>query len=633
MLRDIIHDETGSKQMQELLPHSEEKFRLFAEATFEGIIISEQGKIIDANTRMAEKSGFELSEMIGMNLTDMVAPVSIPNVLEHILSNSEESYEIYAKRKNGSIFPVEVRGRLLRTDGRMLRVICVRDISGRKRAEEELKKSEKALHVAQRMAHLGSWELDIENNKLTWSDEVYRIIGLPPQEISATFEAFLEAVPPEDKDLVKTAYTDSIRDGVPLNIVHRIIRKIDGDIRYVHNVCEHVRAETGRIVRSRGILHDITERKLAQQKIERIATEWMTTVDASTDVIGLLDLDWRLKRANLAFYAMIGKKPNDVLGSHIAEILHPQGGAATFSLARIFEGKRELVTTLEADHPDNPLKRPIELTVRTVPDKAGQPISIFLTFHDLTHERKIQEEKERLKAQLYQAKKMEAIGQIASGFAHEVRNPLNAILSISEALFSEKEIKGNPDYQPYISHIRAQVSRLAQLMKDLLELGNPVNPSDLVPLSLRDFFSDILTLWGSTNLAKTLSVSYNLDYQRDHAHIIADSARLQQVFLNLLDNAAQHSTAGSKIEFRVLKSEGPFVRVQIIDAGKGIPADKIDRIFDPFFTTREGGTGLGLSLVKHFAENMGGEIAIWNNDPPPGCTAEVKLRIDPAEAK
>ncbi len=628
MLGDIIRNITGRKLMEELLPQSEERFRQFAEATFEGIVISEQGRIIDVNTKMAVESGFELSEMIGLHVTDLVAPESIPNVLEHIRSNSEESYEIYAKRKNGTTFPVEVHGRLLRAEGRTFRVTCVRDITERKRAEEALKKSEKALQEAQRMAHLGSWELDPENNKLTWSDEVYRIIGLPPQEISASFETFLESVHPDDKEQVEAAYTDSIQDGVPLNIVHRIIRKNDGEIRYIHNACEHMRSEKGKIIRSLGICHDITERKLAQQKIEHIATEWMTTVDASTDIIGLLDLDWRLKRANLAFYAMIGKKPNDVLGHHIAEILHPGGKAASFSLWRIFEGKREFVTTLEEDNPNNPLQRPIEITVRTIPDKIGHPISIFLTFHDLTHERKIQQEKEKLKAQLYQAKKMEAIGNIASGFAHEVRNPLNAILSISEALFSEEDIKGNPNYQPYITHIRAQVNRLAQLMKDVLELGRPILPANLESVSLSDFCSDILNLWGSTNLAKTHSIRFISDYQQNHPFIIANRARLQQVFLNLFDNAAQHVSEGSELEFRVLKSTGPFVPVRIIDTGTGIPPDHIDRIFEPFFTTRKGGTGLGLSLVKHFVENMRGEIAIWNNDPPPGCTAEVRLKID-----
>ncbi len=547
---------------------------------------------------------------------------------EHIRSNSEESYEIYAKKKDNSTFPVEVRGKHVREEGRTLRFFAVCDIAERKQVEETLQESKKALDEVQRLAHFGSWEFELEKNRLWWSDEVYRIFGLTPKGSSPTHKAFLEAVYPDDKEWVKSSYTDSIKDGVPLYIVHRIVRKSDGEIRYVHTVCEHVRDETGRIVRSLGIVHDITDRKLAQQKIECIAKEWMITVDASTDVICLLDLDWCLKRANLAFYAMIGKKPKDVLGRHLAEILPPHGGPASISLWRIFEGKRDLVATLEADHPDNSLRRPIEITVRTVPDKAGKPISIFLTFHDLTHERKIQEEKARLEAQLQRAKKVEAIGQIASGFAHEVRNPLNAILSISEALFSEKEIRENPEFQPYISHIRAQVSRLSQLMKDLLELGRPILPSNLVSISLHDVCSDIHSLWHSSDLAKTHSERIVFDCQEPHPRIIADCARLQQVFLNLLDNAAQHSPAGSELLFRILNSAGPFVRVRIIDAGKGIPVDKIDRIFDPFFTTRKGGTGLGLSLVKHFVENMGGEIAIWNNDPPPGCTAEVRLKID-----
>lgn len=138
----------------------------------------------------------------------------------------------------------------------------------RQQAEESLMESEARLKRSQAMAHLGSWELDVVNDVLIWSDEVYRIFGLRPQEFKATYGAFLEAAHPEDRKAVDEAYSTSMREGKDTyEIEHRIIRKSDGAARVVHEKCEHVRDQSGRIIRSAGMVHDITERKQASERI------------------------------------------------------------------------------------------------------------------------------------------------------------------------------------------------------------------------------------------------------------------------------------------------------------------------------------------------------------------------------
>lgn len=138
-----------------------------------------------------------------------------------------------------------------------------RSLAERLRSEERLERS-------QRIAHLGSWELDLKRNELTWSDEVYRIFGLLPQEFAATYEAFLEHVHPADRVAVDTAYTDSIREGRDnYEIEHRVIREKTGEVRWVHERCFHVRDETGQIVRSIGMVHDITDRKRAEDELRK----------------------------------------------------------------------------------------------------------------------------------------------------------------------------------------------------------------------------------------------------------------------------------------------------------------------------------------------------------------------------
>lgn len=140
----------------------------------------------------------------------------------------------------------------------------------RRQAEEDLRASEKRLNRAQEIAHLGSWELDLANNRLTWSDEVYRIFGLGVREFGASYEAFLAAVHPEDRSAVDEAYSSSLREGKDTyEIEHRIVRKSTGEIRYVHEKCGHTRDGSGRIVLSTGMVHDVTERKKAEEVLRR----------------------------------------------------------------------------------------------------------------------------------------------------------------------------------------------------------------------------------------------------------------------------------------------------------------------------------------------------------------------------
>jgi PAS domain S-box-containing protein len=158
-----------------------------------------------------------------------------------------------------------IRGR----NGEVLGVVLVfRDVTEARVAEERLRASEERLRRAQEIAHLGSWELDLTLNRLSWSDEVYRIFGLQPQEFDATYEAFLAAVHPDDRAAVDAAYSSSLREGRDsYEIEHRVVNRSTREIRFVHEKCEHVRDGTGRIVRSIGMVHDITERRMAEESL------------------------------------------------------------------------------------------------------------------------------------------------------------------------------------------------------------------------------------------------------------------------------------------------------------------------------------------------------------------------------
>ncbi len=217
--------------------------------------------------------------------------------------------------------------------------------------------------------------------------------------------------------------------------------------------------------------------------------------------------------------------------------------------------------------------------------------------------------------------RLSAHGQIVAGVAHEVRNPLNAILAITDALC--QDLGKNPEYHEFLVHIRAQVKRLSVLMTDLLELGKPVDQFNFHPASLGEICSSAIDVWMHSSSSRRHEVTLIPPAGDGTIFVTADSQKLQQVFINLLENAAQHDPEGSPIQIVIHKPEAGICGVEVADRGSGIEESILPRIFEPFFSTRRGGVGLGMSIVKHIVEAHEGTVRVENNAPLPGCTIKI----------
>jgi PAS domain S-box-containing protein len=272
-------DITGRKQMEEALRRSEERLAKTFHATPDAIVISRMpdGLILEVNDGWRKLLGHQPEEVIGHTAIALGTYVN-PLDRDEIRARLQEKgflhdFEVQLCCKSGEIRQVSISVELLEIDGVRCWLSILRDITERKQAEQALRDSEWRLRRAQEIAHLGSWELDLLNDRLTWSDEVYRIFGLEPQQFAATYEAFLEAVHPEDRMAVDDAYSGSVQAGQnTYEIEHRVIRRSTGEVRFVHEKCEHFRDQDGRIVRSVGMVHDITERKLAEAALQSAAS-------------------------------------------------------------------------------------------------------------------------------------------------------------------------------------------------------------------------------------------------------------------------------------------------------------------------------------------------------------------------
>jgi PAS domain S-box-containing protein len=221
-----------------------------------------------------------------------------------------------------------------------------RDVTGHKRIQAALVRSEERLKRAQEIARLGSWELDLLDNRLIWSDEVYRIFGIQSTDFEASYEAFLEAIHPDDRAAVDRAYADSIREGRDsYEIEHRIVQKNTGEVRYVHEKCVHNRDKNGKIISSVGMVHDVTERLLRKREIERL------NADLTARAAELETVNRELETFNYTVAHDL-RKPLTVISGYIQFLLEQYAGKldphATDYLGRIHDSTHNMSRLIDA---------------------------------------------------------------------------------------------------------------------------------------------------------------------------------------------------------------------------------------------------------------------------------------------
>jgi len=218
-------------------------------------------------------------------------------------------------------------------------------------------------------------------------------------------------------------------------------------------------------------------------------------------------------------------------------------------------------------------------------------------------------------AAMRRSERLAALGQLSAGLAHELRNPLGAIKGSAD-LLARSGTAGNPMAKELAEIISEEVDRTNSLVTRFLDFARPLEPR-------RESASIIEVIERAARRAK---VDIERDYPSSMPDIAIDTQLMEQVFLNLIQNAAQASEAGSPVTVRVREDEGE-VHVSVIDEGCGIPKDEIETIFNPFVTTKQNGVGLGLAIVAKIVDGHGGKMTV-ESEPGRGSTFLVCLPIE-----
>ncbi|MBF0195345.1 MAG: PAS domain S-box protein, partial [Magnetococcales bacterium] len=281
-------DITESKQAENLLVKSERKYRLLMEYANDAIFVADTqtGIILDTNMAGAKLVGRSVDKIIGMHQSQLHPTEMVEEYKtlfeKQVRFGSGVLTDIVVQHKDGRHVPVEIRAGVTDLGDSQVIQGIFRDVTERKKVEDALKDNKERLSKAQEIAHLGNWEWDIIKGTLFWSDEVYRIFGLEPFELSATYDVFLNSVHPDDRATISEAVTQSLESpDIPYDIQHRVIHP-SGEVRVVRELAEIERDAEGKAVRMMGIVHDITELKEAEDKLKNLNTNLEIRVEERT---------------------------------------------------------------------------------------------------------------------------------------------------------------------------------------------------------------------------------------------------------------------------------------------------------------------------------------------------------------
>jgi len=492
-----------------------------------------------------------------------------------------------------------------------------------KQAEEAMRKREAILNESQRIGHIGSWELDIVSNTLSWSDETYRLFDLEPQQFEATYEAFLDNIHPDDREMVDKAYTESLNNKAPYDIVHRLLLK-DGTVKYVNESCESFFDDDGKPIRSHGIVQDITERRQAEQALRNSEERLNTIFEYAPDAYYLSSLDGTFTDGNKAAEELTGYSKQELIGKSFMKLdLLPASEIlkSAQTLSQNTDGQSTGPDEITLNRKDG---SQVQVEVSTHPVEIQGQTYVLGNVRDITERKRAEEEIKELEQKAHLASHLASVGEMAAGIAHEINNPLTGVIGFSQLLMKKDIPK---DIEEDIVTINEGAQRVASIVKRLLSFARQqklerryVNINDVLHVTL-----DMRKYQMETG---NITVVNQLDPELPWT--MADAGQLQQVFLNLIMNAESAMRSAHDKGKLLIKAEkvADKIRLSVTDDGPGITRDNIDKVFNPFFTTKkEGeGTGLGLSVCHGILADHGGRIYVESKSGK-GATFIVELPI------
>ncbi|HQE81199.1 MAG TPA: PAS domain S-box protein, partial [Syntrophorhabdaceae bacterium] len=609
-------DITRRKQAEDALRASEEKYRNILERSIEGFFqATPEGRFLSANPALAHIFGYSSPEEMINEVKDLKRLYVQPEQRERLKELYESQgyvygFEVEVYRKDSKKIWISMTARAIKDEkGKILYYEgTTEDITQRKLAEMALRASEKKFFAAfQSSPNLMAISTVKDGRYIDVNEAFCKALGYSRSEVIGKTSIHLhifEKKEDRDRFIEKLSRGDKVR-----NEIANIRTKI-GDVRIISFNADIIEIEGEPYLLSSG--EDITERIKIEKALRESEERYRVAIESSNDGIAIIKGNYHLF-VNRRFVEIFGyDSPEDIVGKPVTYLVHHEDKAMVEDINR----KRQEGVKVPSRYEFRGVKKDGEIVFIEV---SAAPISFYGESMTLAFLRDVSDRK-RLEAQLMQAQKMEAIGQLAGGIAHDFNNILTAIIGYASLM--EMRLKDGDPLKSYTQHILSSAHRAAQLTQGLLAFSRkqiinlkPVNISEIIS-NLRNIPSRII---GE-------DIDFSISIKEPTLIAMADSVQIEQVLMNLATNARDAMPKGGRLTIETARIEmdedfikkhqfgkiGPYALISVIDTGTGIDEDIKDRIFNPFFTTKEvgQGTGLGLSIVYGIIKQHNGYITV-----------------------
>jgi len=603
------------KTMEEL-HESEERFRNLTSAAFEGIFITEKGRVIDMNDQGLKMFGYQRSEMIGREAGEFVSPETRSIVMEAIQADLETVHEHRLIRKDGSSFYAEAQAKMVRVGDRNLRMTAIRDITERKRAEENSARSLALLRATLDSTADGILTIGLDRQILSFNEAFVKMWRIPDDVLTAkddtlAIQCVLNQLQSPEQFLAKVRYLYD-------HPLEESFDVLDFKDRRVFERYSRPMLVEGRPLGRVWCFRDITKRKLAEEQI----AEQAALLDQARDAIVVRDLKGAILFWSKGAERIYGFTREEALGRNVVRLIYldPKKFEA---LDQLLLSQGEWSGELQHLTKD---RRELTMEARwtLVRDEHGHPKSVLAINTDIT-------EKKSIEAQFMRAQRMESIGTLAGGIAHDLNNILAPIMMSIDIL---KLTATDPQAKSILDTIAGSSKRGADIVRQVLSFARGLE-GECIEVDPKDLIKDAEIMIKDT-FPKNIRLELVLPDKS--WKILGDPTQLHQILLNLCLNARDAMPRGGRLTISVENSvldepfaalhlqakPGRYVIMNVGDTGTGIPSEVVDRIFDPFFTTKEvgKGTGLGLSMVLAIVKSHGGFVNL-ESKPDQGTTFKV----------
>jgi two-component system NtrC family sensor kinase len=564
------------------------------------------GNVLRVNRALADFIGVQPAQLIGLNMATLLStaasgalPLSCPFCRptgdwsdEYVHPTLERTFLVSTSKVHAA------------SSERLQTVHVLKDITDRREAERRYRELFDNIQE-------GLFFCSPDGRFVEVNDALVRMLGRSSREELLHCDPRTEIFVFEDQHAAMFAEME--RQGV-LHNRSAVLRRKDGSAVHVLINAFAVYSTQAQITQYRGLILDITGLKAYQQELQRERDFSSKILNNTQSLILVADTAGLVSYANRR-WQVLGYEQEAIIGKALEELVAPASAEVLrLAYSQILAGGQVDNLDLQILRAD---RRPGQFSVNMSPmrDEQGQVNSIIVVMSDVTDAASLQ-------SKLVHSEKMAAVGQLVSGVAHEVNNPLTAILGFADLLMENRELPETA--RKDLRVILQEAQRTKQIVQNLLSFARQM-PPQRKPIQLNPILKRTVQLRAYDLQSRGVSVMENF---REHLpFIIGDSHQLQQVFLNILNNAydaVRENIHSPRIEIST-SCNGDCVDVTFRDNGHGI--SQPDRIFDPFFTTKQvgEGTGLGLSICYGIVKEHGGEILCENNSEGPGAVFVVRF--------